>query len=231
MPDISNKIELYINHQNSKLWAELKYNYLFNLIIDGSAKTWKVGITQKQVEIITPNEEINISSFTHELLHVYMDFLGLPDGTELMKGIKGDKSFKILTENNLLSSIYNFCSHTKMYPFYHSMGFSPEEFVSDRIKVNLTELLVIRLGRNFKLTKNFAINQFIGHSISMMNNVNPNDKKRTIKYLTKFKKIEPALFEIVSNFDQDWRNSDNLNITHYFLEFESNLNNWLENHN
>jgi hypothetical protein len=227
MTDITHKIENYVNSQNQNIWNELKDQYQFQFIYDPSEYSW-MGNTKDGVAIITtPNLDLEYNSFTHELLHIYLDYKGISEIDELVYGIIGEHSFAVLLEDNLVGALYNFCSHKKMFPYYQQMGFSEYNFVQERINFGRIDLFMIKLFFTFKKTKPKGVNQFIGHSLSLMNNVVKEDNSKCQKYLNKLKKYKPDLFELIERFDTNWNEQADLNLVKLFLEFELELNEWL----
>jgi hypothetical protein len=227
MTDITFQIENYINSQNQNIWNELKNNYTFQLIYDPSEYSWKGKAENGIATIITPTQELEFHSFSHELLHIYLDYCGISNLEDLLYGIMGEHSFEVLTENNLTGILYNFCSHKKMFPFYKKMGFSEYQFVQERISFSNYNIFEIKLLFAFKKSRKKAVNQFIGQSLSLMNVVVEEDKSKCEKYLKKLQKIKPNLFKIISDFDKKWNESTDLNLATTFLNFEYELNEWL----
>lgn len=111
------------------------------------------------------------------------------------------------------------------------MGFSEYNFVDQRITFNQNDLDCIKNGflSNGKQSK--YIHQFIGHSLSLMNNVVDEDKEKCQNFLEEMKLLNPELFQIVEDFDTNWNNSTDLNLTEIFLPFEERLENWLVKNN
>jgi hypothetical protein len=227
MTDITDKIEKYINSQNHKIWNELKNEYSFQLIYDPKEYSWMGKTENSNAIIVTPTEEIEFHSFTHELLHIYLDYLGISKLDELVYGITGEHSSEVLIENHLTSIIYNYCSHRKMFPYYNGMGFSDDLFVQDRIEFNGYNLMEIKVLFLFEKTRVKGVNQFIGQSLSLMNNVRTEDKSKCDKYLKKLSKIKPDLYKIIADFDLSWTQSNILDLATVFLDFENKLNDWL----
>jgi hypothetical protein len=64
-----------------------------------------------------------------------------------------------------------------------------------------------------------------------MNNVIDEDKEKCQNYLKEMKLLNPELFQIVEDFDANWNNSTDLNLTEVFLPFEERLENWLVKNN
>lgn len=230
--NISNQLEKYINSQNRHIWEELKPYYNFVLTYDPLESSWASKSEDITAEIITPTREIDYDAFTHELLHIYLDFLGLSKYPDFVYSIQGANSFGILVvESSLISALYNFCSHKKMYPYFKQMGFSEYRFVNARIFFNDADLNFIKNGFLSRGKQSKYIDQFIGHALSMMNDIVEEDKAHCAKYLLKLKEVDEELYKIVEDFDQEWANSKDLDLLSIFLVFEKKLDVWLEKKN
>ena len=227
MQDITSKIELYINEQNASIWNELKKEYSFKLYLDHTETSWKGKTDGNTAIIIAPTEIIEYHSFTHELLHIYLDFLGLSTLEEVIHNIVGEYAFSFLLNTDLTSWIYNFSSHKKMFPFYKSMGFSEESFVQESISFTKRDFIYIKDTSKSRKTICESIDQYIGHTISLMNNVVKSDEAKCLKYLEKLKELKPNLFKIILDFDTKWNDSLDYNLAEKFADFGQELNDYL----
>lgn len=230
--NISNKIENYINPQNRQIWEEIKTYYNFILTYDPLNKSWASKIEDITAEIITSSNEIDYEAFTHELLHIYLDFLGLSKYPDFIYSIRGENSFGILVvESSLIANLYNFCSHKKMFPYFKAMGFSEYRFVNARIKMYDDEIDFLKHGFLKSRQQALYIHSFIGHCLALMNNVVEEDRNYCENYLLEFKRMDSALFAIIADFDQKWGDSNDLDLLSLFLEFEERLDKWLIKNN
>jgi hypothetical protein len=230
--DISNQIEKYINSQNRKIWEELKPHYNFILTYDTSQQSWASKSEGNIAQIVIPDNVINYDAFSHELLHIYMDYLGLSNYPDFIYSIIGENSFGILVANsNLVAHLYNVCSHKKMYPYFKEMGFSEYKFVDERISFNQSDLNIIKNGFQSNHSKALYIDLFIGHSLTLLNNVVEEDKSKCQNFLLQLKAVNGELFKIIEDFDNEWENSKDLNLLELFLKFEKRLDDWLSENN
>ena len=188
---------------------------------------WRVNSEIRPIEIYTSSKTADIPSFTHELLHVYIETKGMSTDRDLLNSMYGTDSFQILTKNALFARIHNYCSHTKMFPYFVKMGFDESLFIADRIKFSSMSYYILKLMFLFKKTKPLAVTDFIGHSMALFNDNESANEKNTKKSLNKLKKLKPSLFKIIEDFNMRWRNSDDLNLAFYFQEFDNELDEWL----
>lgn len=216
-----------INDQNVGLWNELKDRYDFKLIYSPREISWRVNTETNPIEIYTSNKTPNIPAFTHELLHVYIESKGMSTSKDILHSMCGHDSFQILTSKGLFAKIHNYCSHVKMFPYFKEMGFHENSFLFDRIKLAYLDYQLLRLTFSFKITLEYAVTKFIGHSIALFNDVELANKPRTLISLEKLRRLKPGLFKIIEDFNLQWRQSDSLDLAYFFVEFDNKLNNWL----
>lgn len=229
--DITTEISKYINSKNESIWNEVKNKYVFKFTYDPFESSWMSKSENGIAFIVTNNRDISFESFTHELLHIYLNHLGLSELSELIYGIKGENSFEILLEEGLVPFIYNVCSHKKMFPYYTEMGFSDSKFVEEGINFSVHDLSFIENSFSSNGSKLICINQFIGHSLALLNNVVEADKPKCNSFLIQLRSMQPALYNIIETFDLKWKNSLDLNLTPIFLDFEDDLEKWLVENN
>ncbi len=221
------EIHKYINDQNRALWTELKVLYQIELVYDPNEWSWKTDSDNELVKrIITPNRRIEISSFTHELLHVYIDHLGMSTSEDMLHSIYGGLSFNVLIKNGLFAKIHNFCSHKKMFPFYQKMGFPENEFVSYPAKLSFLSYLSLR--SKLKTKQTIGITDYIGNVLALLNNMGESKETYNKKKLNKLKRLCPSLYSIIERFDALWISSENLDLTIPFKLFDADLNQWLD---
>ena len=223
MNNISHRIDKYLNNQNKCLWDELNSEYEIELYQDSSEFSWLVDIDFNKVKIITPNLDINLSSFTHELLHVKLDKLGMTNIENLTEFINGSQIFNNFVFRNLIFNSHNFHSHKKMYPYYNKMGFKDEEFVAVREKFTLKDNLQLRIFPKIKLFRTIGIETFLGKFFALKNDFVQNEKNITEKHLEKLKSIDKELYQIANEFDSEWNNRTDYNYIESLKLFETNL--------
>lgn len=227
MDDISHKIEDYVNEQNYNLWEELKNHYQFKLFYDGDEYSWKTRNEITHVLIITPSKKIDFASFTHELLHTYIEYKGMTQFDSFQESYLYQSIFSNFVFNNLFSSIYNFCAHKKMYPYFTEMGFKDREFVMNRFDYNWRRHFTTKMMFKMKWLRVFALEQFLGNYFSLKNNVVLEDQQKCTKFLGKLKRLKPELYSIAENFDNSWSNQTDLNLLEPFDSFKNELIDWI----
>lgn len=221
-------IENYIDERNLAIWTKLNAIYEIELIYNRTESSWriKMEIESKSAKIITPTRKLQIASFTHELLHLYLAEFGMSTDKEILYSIYGEKSFNILTKNGLFGKIHNFCSHKKMYPYFVEMGFPENSFIQKPAKFSFISYYLTK--RQLKQKNENGITDYIGFTISLMNNMGETNKEYNQKKLIKLKQMEPSLYEIIERFDQNWDNSIEFDLVTPFKKFDSELENWIK---
>jgi hypothetical protein len=221
------KIEHFINDKNREIWDKLNSSYQIELVYDPKETSWRIDSEDILLKrIITPTRKNEISSFTHELLHLYIDDLGMSTPLELLNVIRGEKSFEVLTNNGLFAIVHNFCSHSKMFPYYDEMGFPEDEFVSKPATLGLVSLFLLKFQLN--MNQLMGVTHYIGNVIALCNNMGQSKEKYNKMKLDKLAGICPSLFAIIMSFDNKWKDTVNLDLTTPFIEFNTELEEWLD---
>ena len=178
-------IENFINEQNQGIWNELNAIYQIKLLFDPTEPSWRIKTEGNYITIITPTKKLEIASFTHELLHLYVDNLGISTPKEILYSISGEKSFLILTQNGLFDKIHNFCSHKKMFPYFIEMGFNENSFLSKWANFGCISYWITKMQLNQKYA--IGVTNYIGFTISLQNNIGQAKKDYNLKKLRKLK--------------------------------------------
>lgn len=227
MVDISENIQNYVNGQNRQLWENLNRKYLIKLFHDEKEYSWLVQKKDGIYQIICPNLTVNYSSFTHELLHIYIEDLGMTDYDSFSKTYKNDPLFGGFLFVGLFGYIHNFSCHKKMFPYFEKLGFSEYDFVKERINYSLKRHYKIYIFMKLRRLRMFGIEQFLGNFFALKNNVVTEDKLKCSRFLNKLRKIEPELYDIADKFDSEWELRQDFNLITPFEEFKIDLRNWL----
>jgi len=188
--------------------------------------------------IYVPFDNINASSFTHELLHIYLRTKQVFIGAGLKNSIKENKVLSRIFSDKLLEHVGNSLDHIKMFPEFIRLGYSRDEFLSDFSVNKLTDESLSAIRKHFtakrffkKVYNSTAIDFFIG--VYFAANACPNESFDYKKQLIELKKIDSDLFQILDNFLNAWINfdyNDTDPITssyHTFLfQFVGDMENW-----
>ncbi len=212
----------YLDSRNIDIWDELQKNFTIELKHDPKEYSWRVTIEESKVTIITPFREVDIPSFTHELLHAYVEYLGVPSPHTFLHNIYGENSFKVLTKNGLFAQIQNFLSHIRMFPFFVQMGFQPDSFLSSKATISGRSLLMLRLKFLLKFDLMKATVDYLGYSFSFLCANDLCEKGKAQK--EKLKKLNPELFGLSDSFCQNWLQAEFDSLLPEFIHFDQKLN-------
>jgi len=216
----------YINDKNRVVWDELRNLYKIELEYQPQEKSWRIETEGLKATIITPTKERQLSAFTHELLHLYIDSKGMTSAETILYSIFGHFSFQILTINSLLGIIHNFLCHKKMFPFFVEMGFSEQDFVSIRAKYNRLQHLLIKL--QLKSRQIEGVTDFIGNTIALLCNDGSSYETYNRKKLRSIRKLNPQLFEICNQLVSNWSKQSDYDLLPLFNDFNASLEIWAE---
>ena len=229
MKKISQDIDKYLNIQNQSLWDELNADYEIDLFYDQSEYSWVVIIDDNKAKIITPDLNISYPSFTHELLHIKLDKLGMTNFDELTDFANDSPIFSNFIFRKLIFATHNFHSHKKMYPYFNQMGFEDEDFVGVREKFSFMDSLQLRIFPKIKLLRSFGIECFLGKFFALKNDFVQREKRSTEKKLKRLYRIDKKLYHIAEEFDAEWDARTDFNYISSLEQFELNLKPYLVN--
>ncbi len=210
------EIQNYVNHKNKELWDLLSRHYRFELYYDSKESTWLVHIKNDVVSIISNETKVNRALFSHELLHVYMDYLNFPATNKLKQELKGNLSFSLLANNYFLSQVHNYLAHVKMYPEFIKMGYKPHEFLSTVPFFKWKQRWKMKQS---SLKEMSTLRDYVGISLSFLCFEPELHKVRTKRNQQNLCGIAPVLFDILSDFISEWRLSgidQLLGVWHHF---------------
>jgi hypothetical protein len=226
-------MENFIDHRNEKIWNLLSKHY--NIQIANSFNN-EYGCFSKNSDAIiyvTPNN-ISKDSFTHELLHIYLNYKEFYLGNSIKILINQDKILSKLLSENLLEHIGNCLDHIKMFEIYINLKFDKKEFLLDYETFKCNEEDLNYLRQNFKYLGKinlYSIDFFIGKLVSIL--CDPNTNNNYSNELLEFRKLDLELYEIVNNLIQKTLNFDidKKDIFNSYrdisFEFYENLKNWV----
>ena len=223
MKNITSKIEKYVNSQNRSLWEQLKSEYDISLYHDPSETSWLVKIKGKQAEIVCNELDYNHASFTHELLHIKLDQLGMTNFDELDDYLSNNLIFNDFFFRKFIYQIFNYHSHKKMYPYFNSMGFKDVDFVSKTESFSLYENFRLRLLPKIKILRTCGMLDYLGKYFALKNDFTKPDLRKKEKNLKRLRNINKELYDIADKFDTEWNERTDLNYLASLEYFSENL--------
>jgi hypothetical protein len=197
-----------IDSRNASLWDEIQKH--FEIEVYQHRKPHCELFSQKGNVKIYINNEMDSASFTHELLHLWIEQKEIYFGSTLKLLVEEDYKLKKIFSNKLLNHIGNACDHIKMLPKFLSLGYSSDQFLLDYYTNKCTELELITIERRYRFRDVYqskAIDSFIGKffAVKADNNLNL-DYSNCLK---RFENLDPNLLAVLDKF---WNNLKTYNI-------------------
>lgn len=119
-----------LDARNIDLWRAIHSKYQVNFQISPNS-AYGCYTQLSKVTFFIPHDNYCTSSFTHELLHIYLYLNGIYIDSNLMLHISEGKLLPEVFTRELLEHIGNCLNHIKMFPIYLQMGFPREKFLLD----------------------------------------------------------------------------------------------------
>lgn len=198
------KIHLLVDNRNQYLWDEIKKNY--DVKFEKSLnKEYAVFQQSKKVVFYVDESNLCPDSFTHEMLHVYLNLNGIHINGALRLRLLGDDFFSSIFSLNLIEHIGNCLEHTKMRPLYLELGFDKEKFILDYNVFKCEEIELknfeLNYSNNSVINKN-AIDPFIGRIVAIL--ADPNASLDYSIQLKRLQKVDTKLFLVITNLFKNW---------------------------
>lgn len=231
-----NNLEGLIDNKNINLWKEVCKAY--EIVIQKEDRIdYAVWSENEKSVIYVPENNLSSSSFTHELLHIYLKTKKVFVGGGLTLSVKENLSLSKIFSEDLLDHISNCLEHTKMIPIFLDLGYKIDEFISDYHENKLTNENLSILRSCFKLPSTFSakynaacIDYYIAKYFAAK--ACPNPVFDYYLQINELKHIDPDLFNILESFWESWINYDYDELHssyHSFLfDFTDGLERWVE---
>ncbi|MFB2119904.1 hypothetical protein [Parapedobacter sp. 2B3] len=182
----------------------------FNVEFEYSANDEYSVYTQgNQATFYIPIGTYCVDSFSHELLHVYLDYHEFYLGGNFKNTMWQSNVFQRLFDIQLAEHMTNSISHKLMLPIYLAMGFDRLKFLYDYNDYKMEPGFLNRLSKAYKTKGGYSLsaaNIFIGKFFALK--CDPNPEFDYSKDLQKFKGIDPLLYGILDGFYNKWDGYD-----------------------
>jgi len=230
-----NSFDSILDSRNTELWNGL--NNYFEIDIHIHEKPFaEVFSKSKQVKIYV-NKDIDSSSFTHELLHLWIEQKEIYIGSTFKLIVEENKKLKKVFSDNLLIHIGNVCEHIKMFPKFISLGFNSDDFLYDNDTHKCSESKMISIEKNYKFLFTYraqAINLFIGNFFAI--NADHNIAFDYSDCLKRLEKLDKELFNLLNDFwnqwlDYDLDKEDGVYVSYHQIAFDffDSFESWIKN--
>ena len=226
-------LDKLIDSRNRNLWDEL--NLEFKFILEESPEPNYMSLIEDNIVIIKIyKNDLTPSSFTHELLHVYLRSKKVYIQNELLKIVTESPELGKLFSLQLVEHIGNSLEHFIMLPIFLEMGFTDKEFLSDFNEIKMTDTFFEAIKSRYRVKGIYdreAVDVFIGKFFAMKN---CNNKKfKYFKHHMSMQKLDKEMYKLLHDFWSDWETFDFLDpedsysgILEYFV---TDLKKWLSN--
>lgn len=193
-----------LNSKNIALWEYLSQKYEFRLE-ESRENGYLTYFDNTSIVIEVDMADFTPSSFTHELLHVFVKDQGLHINWNLRMKITADEDLLKLFSTSLRVHMGNCLEHVKMLPLFLQFGFSNESFIGDynrriidEVEIRNLEEIYFRADR----PQLKAVDLYLGKFFSMKASNNPSYDYSS--YYKRLEKIDESLFEINEALWESW---------------------------
>ena len=193
-----------IDKRNQLLWEELNKTHSISVEFIDSPNYSCSSQNDKSIVYVSQND-IDINSFTHELLHILIRQKEIFFGGSLSNQLYGNENLNKIFSDGLIEHFGNCMDHIKMLPLYLEMGFDKKKFIVDYDENKCTKAEIQLIKSNFKSFGQFngqAIDYFIAKFIAIK--ADPKKHLNYTKALDSLKGIDPNLFAVLDKCVADW---------------------------
>ena len=205
------ELSKYLDNRNKALWEFVCKTYLVNVSYHDE-KSYGLFRINNNATIFVPKTTVCIDSFTHELLHLWMDIRDVSVSRTLSSTFKTDPFFSLLFKPELGEHIGNCADHYKMLPIYLEMGFDRAKFIEDynSTKCNKMDMSFIEGWYNHEdiISRRYAAENYIATYFSIKACPNPQFEYK--ECLNRLRQIDSKHYKILEEF---WLAFEHFDIT------------------
>ena len=197
-----------IDSRNQDLFERVcsKFDVTFGPSFSGHHSIYTIG---SRITFYIPDGVYCVDTFSHELLHGYIDYCGINITGNLKNTISGSNLLSKIFDTRLIEHITNSIAHTLMLPIFLERGFERAKFLSDYENFKAEPGIMNQIGKLYKKGNQYnveAINTFIGKYFAFKCDPNPAFDYHT--ELGQLKKIDAQLYCILDNYFFQWADYD-----------------------
>ena len=228
-------LTLLIDDKNIDLWNDLSNMYEIELIASPD-ENYMSKISGKSVTIGIYEGDLNATSFTNQLLHIYLKSKNVKIAEDFYTALEKSENINTLFSDGLKEHV-TYCLELELTrPLFLKMGYENQFITSDfnEPKMNKKMLdVLLKRYQNKGVYDREAVDFFIGTFFAMKSCNNPAFKYH--KYYIAFQELDKELYTSLSEFWLDWKTydmedpEDNYDkILQYFIE---DLTGWISKKN
>ena len=209
----------YLDYRNINIWKELSKALTISVTYHDE-KSYGLYRINNSVNIYVPHLPPCKDSFTHELLHLWLDMNDVSVSRTLSSTFKTDQLFKFLFKPELGDHLGNCADHYKMLPLYLNMGFERNKFLQDYDSIKCSDIALTMIEGWYNHedypSQQYAVEQYLAIFFSMK--ACPNPKFDYEESLNRLNKLDSQIYEILETF---WVALDNFDVNNADSVFNS----------
>lgn len=198
-------VKIFLDERNKKLWKDIIKTENVSISF-GDFQNYGVFSLHNTHRIDVQQNNIDIPSFTHELLHVYLAKLNINIGTCLKIMSWSNEDTQRIFSNSLIDNLGNYLDHIKMLPLFLKMGFKKEEFIADYYSERVSDFSMRLIELTYRDNSVIGVQNFIGNYFSVK--ACPNTDRDYTEFYNHLKKLDLNLFDILEKFHDKWKEYD-----------------------
>lgn len=201
-------LTILIDDKNIDLWNELNGIYEIELIASPEPN-YMSKVSGKTATIFIYEEDLSSTSFTHELLHIYLKSKNVKIVEDFYTALEKSEKINSLFSNGLKEHVTACLEHELMLSIFLKMGYKNRLFVRDFNEPKMNKKMLDILLKRFKnkgVYDREAVDFYIGTFFAMRSCNNKSFNYH--KYYIAFQKLDKRLYVLLSEFWLDWKTYD-----------------------
>jgi hypothetical protein len=206
--------QTFIDARNLHLWNVIKKNRSLSFEVTQDS-VYSVMHDDTTAIFFIPDAPPSIESFSHELLHVYIEIKGFKLSSLVTMFMAKSLTLQPIVSPELLLHVGNCIDHKRMLPLYLECGFARELFIHDYQKERYQEFEILAAETLIHTSSWHAgANIFIATFFSIMANLN--DVQDDAATLFRLQGADPQLYSILWDTWHRWESRKTFEVYHQF---------------
>lgn len=201
-------IKKLIDERNEEIFKKVSEKFVIKFAESNNGEH-SVHSINNDITFFIPKSIFDVDSFSHELLHAYMDYYDVRLTSNFKLTMWQSNIFTRLFDTHLSEHITNSISHTLMLPHFLNLGFDRSRFLFDYYEYKCEPGFINQISKFYRQGNKFslsAIRNFIGKYFAFKCDPNPEfDYSQELKQL---KMIDNKLFNIINDYYRMWDRYD-----------------------
>ncbi|MDV3982152.1 hypothetical protein CMT48_13865 [Elizabethkingia anophelis] len=227
--------EKFVTARNIELWEKLSGKFTIE-IKPNTEEEYMIDVRSNHAVIYYDPINICEASFTHELLHLNLDYHEFYLCAAIKRKMASDSLFVIMFNASMTDSLCNFIEHKMMFKDYKKLGLREDLFLLDYFEKKIIQSDIDWLIKHYKIGSKIyilAAQFFVGKLASLFGDVNVEFDYN--EFFVMFKSIDSDLYDAVANLfvesiNHDYEKADYIfNYRDIADNFNKRLLNWKDN--